>query len=615
MCDALALGASSICTSMLTGSLVDNYPPKKVMDPIQLSLSLGEIAVRSHRLMVDFLTRRPELSGLGDPAGIGQAFLQLTAKIIADPMSIAQAQLELWADHMTLWRRTTERLFDPTGKSDRRPVATDRRFQQSAWTENILFDYIKQSYLISAEAILSAVSRVNGLNPKTAHKVDFYTRQFVDAMSPSNFLATNPEVLQTTIETGGENLLRGLTNLLDDLERGRGQLAVTMTDLKAFRLGESVAATPGKVIFQNELMQLIQYAPSTPEVKRRPLVIVPPWINKFYVLDLRPKNSFIKWAVDQGHTVFVISWVNPDRRLAHKRFEDYMLEGPLAALTAIEAAAGEREVNAVGYCLGGTLLAATLAYLAAQNDGRIRSATYLGTLVDFTDVGDMAVFIDEEQLAVLEKRMRRRGYLEGRDMALAFNMLRANDLIWSFAISNYLLGKQPIPFDLLYWNADSTRMPATMHSFYLRNMYHENRLAIPGGISLAGVPIDLRRIETPTFILSTREDHIATWQSTYAATRLYQGPIKFVLADSGHIAGMISPPGSKYGHWQNTNLPKTPAEWFETASLVKSSWWPTWEEWISGHSGGSVKAREPGGGLSQPIEDAPGSYVRARADN
>ena len=598
---------------MLTGRLVANsVPPKKVLGPLQLSLSLGEIAVRSHRLMLDFLTRRPELSGLGDPTGAGQAFLQLTAKLIADPMSIAQAQLELWADHMKLWQRTTERLFDPTSASDQRPATTDRRFQHPAWSENILFDYIKQSYLISAEAILSAVSRVNDLNPKTAHKVDFYTRQFVDAMSPSNFLATNPEVLQTTIETGGENLLRGLTNLLDDLERGRGQLAVTMTDLKAFRLGENIAATPGKVIFQNELMQLIQYAPSTPEVKRRPLVIVPPWINKFYVLDLRPKNSFIRWAVGQGHTVFVISWVNPDRRLAHKRFEDYMLEGPLAALTAIEAAAGEREVNAIGYCLGGTLLAATLAYLAAQNDDRIRSATYLGTLVDFTDVGDMAVFIDEEQLAVLEKRMRRRGYLEGRDMALAFNMLRANDLIWSFVISNYLLGKQPIPFDLLYWNADSTRMPATMHSFYLRNMYHENRLAIPGGISLAGVPIDLRRIETPTFIVSTREDHIAPWQSTYAATQLYQGPIKFVLANSGHIAGMISPPGSKYGHWQNTNLPKTPAEWFETASLVQSSWWPTWEEWISGHSGGLVKAREPGGGLLKPIEDAPGSYVRAR---
>ena len=601
---------------MLTGSLVTNsILPKKVMDPIQLSLSLGEIAVRSHRLMVDFLTRRPELGGLGDPAGIGQAFLQLTAKMIADPMSIAQMQLELWTDHMKLWQRTTERLFDLTGKSDQRAAATDRRFQHPAWTEHALFNYIKQSYVISAEAILSAVNRVNGLNPKTAHKVDFYTRQFVDAMSPSNFLATNPEVLQTTIETGGENLLRGLTNLLDDLERGRGQLAVTMTDLKAFRLGENVGATPGKVIFQNELMQLIQYAPSTTEVKRRPLVIVPPWINKFYVLDLRPENSFIKWAVDQGHTVFVISWVNPDRRLAHKRFEDYMLEGPLAALAAIEAAAGEREVNVIGYCLGGTLLAATLAYLTAQNDDRIQSATYLVTLVDFTDVGDMAVFIDEEQLAVLEKRMRRRGYLEGHDMALAFNMLRANDLIWSFVISNYLLGKQPIPFDLLYWNADSTRMPAAMHSFYLRNMYHENRLAIPGGISLAGVPIDLKRIETPTFILSTREDHIAPWQSTYAATRLYKGPIKFVLADSGHIAGIISPPGSRYGHWQNTNLPKTPAEWFGAASLVQTSWWPTWEEWISGHSGGLVKAREPGGRLLQPIEDAPGSYVRARAVN
>jgi polyhydroxyalkanoate synthase len=310
----------------------------------------------------------------------------------------------------------------------------------------------------------------------------------------------------------------------------------------------------------------------------------------------------------------VISWINPDERLAHKRFEDYMLEGPLAALEVIEAAAGEREVNAIGYCLGGTLLAATLGYLAAQNDDRIRTATYLVTLVDFTDVGDMAVFIDEEQLAVLEKRMRSRGYLEAHEMARAFNMLRANDLIWSFVVNNYLLGKQPIPFDLLSWNADSTRMPAAMHSFYLRNMYHENRLAIPGGINLVGVPIDLRRIETPTFILSTREDHIAPWQSTYAATQLYKGPVKFVLADSGHIAGIISPPGSRYGHWQNTNLPKTPAEWFETASLVHTSWWPTWEEWISGYSGGWVKAREPGGGLS-PIEDAPGSYVRVRAVN
>ena len=554
--------------------------PKKVMDPIQLSLSLAGIAVRSQRLMVDFLTRRPDLNGLGDPAGIGRAFLDLTAKMIADPMSIARMQLELWQEHVKLLQGTTERLFGLTSKSNQRPVA-DRRFQHPVWTENVVFDYIKQSYLVSAEAILSAVNRVDGLSPKTAHKVDFYTRQFVDAMAPSNFLATNPEVLQRTIETGGENLLKGLTNLLDDLERGRGQLAVTMTDLKAFRLGENVAATAGKVIFQNELMQLIQYAPSTVKVKRRPLVIVPPWINKYYVLDLRPETSFIKWVVDQGHTVFVISWVNPDERLAHKGFEDYMLEGPLAALDVIRAATGEHEVNAIGYCLGGTLLAATLGYLSAQNDDRIQTATYLVTLVDFTDVGDMAVFIDEEQLAVLEERMQSRGYLEAHDMALAFNMLRANDLIWSFVVSNYLLGKQPIPFDFLYWNADSTRMPATMHSFYLRNMYHENRLAVPGGISLAGVAIDLAQIKTPAFLLSTREDHIAPWQSTYAATKLYKGPIKFVLADSGHIAGIISPPGSKYGHWQNPDLPKSPAEWFETANFVQTSWWPAWEEWIS----------------------------------
>jgi polyhydroxyalkanoate synthase len=534
--------------------------------------------------------------------------------MIANPTLIAQTQVDLWSDHMELWHRTTERLIDGPTKAGHRSAATDRRFQHPAWTESVLFDYIKQSYVIFAEAILSAVNRVEGLNPKTAHKVDFYTRQFVDAMSPSNFLATNPEVLQATIETGGENLLRGLTNLLHDLERGRGQLAVTMSNPTVFRLGENVAATLGKVIFHNELMQLIQYAPSTVEVKRRPLLIVPPWINKFYVLDLKPENSFIKWVVDRGHTVFVISWVNPDEHLAHKRFEDYMVEGLLAALEAIEAAAGEREVNAVGYCLGGTLLAATLGYLAVQNNDQIRTATYLVTLVDFTDVGDMAVFIDEEQLALLEKRMRRRGYLEAHEMTTAFNMLRANDLIWSFVISNYLLGKQPIPFDLLSWNADSTRMPAAMHSFYLRNMYHENRLAMPGGINLVGVPIDLRRIETPTFILSTREDHIAPWQSTYAATQLYNGPIKFVLADSGHIAGIISPPGSRYGHWQNTSLPKSPTEWFETASFVETSWWPTWEEWISHYSGGVVKAREPGGRL-QLIEDAPGSYVRVRAVN
>jgi polyhydroxyalkanoate synthase subunit PhaC len=362
------------------------------------------------------------------------------------------------------------------------------------------------------------------------------------------------------LETGGNNLLNGLANLLQDLERGEGRLAITMTPTDAFSIGKDVATTPGKVILQNDLMQLIQYTPTTAQVRRRPLLIVPPWINKFYILDLRPENSFIRWAVEQGHTVFVISWANPDQRLAQKSFEHYMEEGILAALNGIEEVTGERKVNAIGYCLGGTLLASTLAYLAMKDDERVSSATYFVSLIDFTDVGDMAVFIDEDQLAALERRMKERGYLEAHDMATSFNMLRANDLIWSFVVNNYLLGKEPVPFDLLYWNAEATRMPAVMHGFYLRNMYQNNRLIVPGAISLKGVPIDLRLIETPTFLLSTKEDHIAPWRSTYAATQIYGGPITFVLSASGHIAGVISPPGSKYGHWRNSQLPEEPMQ-------------------------------------------------------
>ena len=387
-----------------------------------------------------------------------------------------------------------------------------------------------------------------------------------------------------------------------------------MTDNDAFELGRNVATTPGKVVFQNALMQLIQYEPTTSKVRKRPLLIMPPWINKFYVLDLQPKNSFIKWAVDQGHTVFVISWVNPDETLAQKGFEDYMREGPLAALDAIEDATGERSVNAVGYCLGGTLLASTLAYNAAHSDDRIASATYFVTLVDFSDAGDMAVFIDEEQLASLEKRMDERGYLEAHDMAVSFNMLRANDLIWSFVVNNYLLGKEPIPFDLLFWNSDSTRMPAAMHSFYLRNMYQRNLLSKSGGITLAGTPIDLTKIKTPTFLLSTREDHIAPWKSTYAATHLYSGPVKFVLSASGHMAGVISAPGGKYGHWTNDALPATADEWFAGAQPHDGSWWPEWDEWVSDFELGRVSARTPGAGKLPVLEDAPGSYVRVRSD-
>jgi polyhydroxyalkanoate synthase len=548
---------------------------------------------------------------MGEASALGGSFFDLMTKMMNDPVALANAQIDLFNDGMTVWWHAAERLF--LGRESE-TAPTDKRFKHPGWTENAIFSFIRESYFVAAKSLLSSVRGVKDLDPATARKVDFYTRQYVDSISPSNFIVTNPEVLTTTLQTGGQNLLRGLKNLLSDLDRGEGRLAITMVDKNAFQLGENIASTPGKVVYQNDLMQLIQYQPSTSHVRRRPLLIVPPWINKFYVLDLQPKNSFIKWAVDQGNTVFVISWVNPDERLADKNFEDYMLEGPLAALDAVNKAAGERSVNAVGYCLGGTLLASTLAYLAAHDDDRIASATCLVTLVDFGEVGDMAVFIDDEQILSLEKRMRERGYLEAHDMATSFNMLRANDLIWSFVVNNYLLGKEQIPFDLLFWNSDATRMPAAMHSFYLRNMYQRNLLARPGGLILADTPIDLKKIRTPIFLLSTREDHIAPWKSTYAATRLYGGPVKFVLSASGHMAGVISAPGSKYGHWTNDDLPPTPDAWLAGAQSHPSSWWPLWDEWVTQFDLGRVPARSPGDGKLLPIENAPGSYVHVRSD-
>ncbi|MGH7039162.1 MAG: class I poly(R)-hydroxyalkanoic acid synthase [Stellaceae bacterium] len=590
----------------------------EAIDPAVLAGQIADIARRSQKLVSEFLERQPDGHGfgIGDPLGVGAAFLEMTARMMADPARVVEAQLSLWHDYMTLWQRTAQRFWGGSAEPVIKPDAGDRRFRDPAWSDSALFDFIKQSYLLTARWLQAQVREVAGLDEHTARKVDFYTRQFVDALAPSNFVATNPEVLRATIESRGENLLKGLGNLLDDLERGKGRLDISMTDRTAFRIGENIAATPGRVVYQNDMMQLIQYAPTTPMVKRRPLLIIPPWINKFYILDLRPENSFIRWAVGEGHTVFVISWVNPDARLAAKTFEDYMFEGPLAALDAIHEATGERRANVIGYCLGGTLLASTLAYMAARRDRRIASATYFVTLVDFAEAGELSVFIDEEQLTSLEERMRKRGYLEGHDMAQMFNLLRANDLIWSFVVNNYLLGKPPFPFDLLYWNADSTRMPAAMHSFYLRHMYQENLLAKPGGITLGGVPIDLGKIKTPSFLLSTREDHIAPWRSTYAATRLYGGPVKFVLAASGHIAGVISPPGrSKYGHWENENNPSSAEEWLAGASEHPGSWWPLWKRWVSHHAGDEVPARQPGDGKLTPIEPAPGSYVRVRAED
>ncbi|HTW52890.1 MAG TPA: class I poly(R)-hydroxyalkanoic acid synthase, partial [Stellaceae bacterium] len=405
-------------------------------DPAELSRRLAAIAERSQQLVGNFLSRQSNEGGAGmaDPMAIGEAFFELTARMMADPARLIEAQMALWNDYLTLWQRTSERLMGQAVEPVVEASPDDRRFRDRAWSDNAVFDYIKQSYLLSARFIQGAVKEVGGLDDQTGRKVDFYTRQFVDAMAPSNYVLTNPEVLRAVAQSGGENLVNGLQNLLDDLERGKGRLAISMTDMAAFRLGENVAATPGKVVYQNDLIQLIQYAPLTDTVHRRPLLIIPPWINKFYVLDLRPQNSFIRWAVGQGHTVFVISWVNPDERLSDKSFDAYMKEGPLAALDAMEAATGEKGANVIGYCLGGTLLSATLAYMTAKRDRRIKSATFFVTMVDFAEAGDLSVFIDEEQLTALEDRMSKKGYLEARDMHQTFNMLRANDLIWSFVV-------------------------------------------------------------------------------------------------------------------------------------------------------------------------------------
>jgi polyhydroxyalkanoate synthase len=442
------------------------------VDTTEFARTLAEIALRSNHLFKEHLAGQSKESGEEpvDELGVGKAFTDLAGKLMTDPFKLAEAGMRMWQDYFMLWQNTMKKAMGEESAPVAQAPGSDNRFNSELWQNNLVFDYIKQSYLIAAQNIQKTVSEVEGLDAQTARKVKFFTRQYVDALAPTNFVMTNPEVLKATVETGGKNLLDGLNHLLHDLERGHGKLAISMTDYKAFRMGENVATTPGKVVYQNDLMQLIQYQPATKEVYKTPLLIVPPWINKYYILDLRQKNSFIKWAVDQGITVFVVSWVNPGKELANKGFEDYMLEGPLAALDAVEKATGEREVNMIGYCLGGTLTASALAWMAAKGQSRVKSVTFFTALLDFSEPGELGVFVDEGVLANLEKKMEQRGYLEGAEMAGTFNMLRANDLIWSFVVNNYLLGKDPFPFDLLYWNSDSTRMPAKMHTS-TRNMY------------------------------------------------------------------------------------------------------------------------------------------------
>ncbi len=554
-----------------------------------------------------------------DPLNAAPAMQAAAQQLMMDPAKLVQANLQLWQQHMLLWQQMSSSMVgNAMGQGAAQPVAEpdkgDRRFRHPDWSENPLFDYLKQSYLITSRWLVETMSTLAGLDVQTARKVDFYTRQFADAFSPSNFAWTNPEVLRATFETQGQNLRKGLENFQRDLQRGNGQLQITMSDPDAFELGVNLATTPGKVVFQNDLIQLIQYEPVTEQVHRTPILMVPAWINKYYILDLTAKKSLVRWAVSRGYTVFVVSWVNPDETLAHKEFDDYLTEGIIAALDAVEVATGEHEVHGLGYCIGGTLIGVGLGYLAGINDQRLKTATMFTAQVDFSEPGDLAVFIDEKQLDNLDRMMGDKGYLEAQAMFTTFNMLRSNDLIWSFFVSNYLLGKEPQPFDLLHWNADATRMPRRMHLFYLRQMYLHNNLVKPGAVTLAGVPIDLTKVTVPVYLQACREDHIAPFRSVFKARHNFSGPVRFVLAGSGHIAGVINPPdANKYQYWLNPGEPWEIDSWLRGAVEHAGSWWPDWDAWLAPQSGGMVPARKPGDAGLKVIEDAPGTFVRSRA--
>lgn len=550
---------------------------------------------------------------------IGENFQQLGEQLAANPMVLFDEQMSLMQGQTQLWQNTVREIL---GNKDVEPVIEpardDRRFTDPEWSENLVYNFIKQTYLLQSRSIFNIVQGVDGLKDETRQQVDFYTRQLVNAHSPSNSLFTNPEVMRRTLETRGQNLVDGMEQLGRDLKESADGLNVTMTDTTAFTLGENVATTPGQVVFQNKLIQLIQYQPTTEKQFKTPLLVVPPWINKYYILDLRESNSLVKWLTDQGHTVFIISWANPGPEMRDYGWAEYMHQGPLAAMDAIKEQTGESDVNLLSYCIGGTLTASTVAYLTAKDQAsRFKSVTYMATLQDFSDPGEISVFINESRLVSIEKKLDQLGYLDGRAMAFSFNLLRENDLFWSFYINNYLKGERPAAFDLLYWNTDGTNMPAAMHKFYLRNMYLNNKLIQPGGIEVDGVKIDLSQIKTPAYFISAIQDHIAKWKSTYKGAQVHSGPVKFVLSGSGHIAGIVNPPNKvKYGYWTNETIAENPDAWFAGADKHEGSWWLDWQEWATSNKyadpANQVVARDPSKGKLAAIEVAPGSYVKLK---
>jgi len=532
---------------------------------------------------------------------------------LSDPARTFEAQSKISGDMLELWSHTLRKMSGEETQPVRAPDPGDKRFADPEWTKNPVYDFLSQAYMITTDWANDLIARADTLEPFEREKAQFYLRQIAGAVSPSNFIATNPELLRTTLEQSGDNLVRGMQMLTEDIEAGHGQLKIRQSDASKFVLGRDMAATPGKVIYRNDLMELIQYAPSTETVFKRPLLICPPWINKFYVLDLNPEKSFIRWCVAQGLTVFVISWVNPDERQAAKSFEDYMREGILTALEQIEESTGEKQVSAIGYCVGGTLLAIAAAWMAATGDNRIDAITFLTTQVDFSDAGELKLFVDQVRIKAIEEKMKETGYLEGSKMATAFNMLRPNELIWNYVVNNYLKGKEPMPFDLLVWNSDSTRMPAANHSFYLRNCYLENNLT-QGRLDFGGQRLDLKKVKIPVYHLAAKEDHIAPARSVYMGAAFFGGDVRYVLAGSGHIAGVVNPPGKpKYQYWSGPAVSGSFDEWLEKATETQGSWWNDWINWISAQEPERVPAREPGGGKLTPLCDAPGDYVRVKA--
>jgi len=579
---------------------------------------IARITERSQKVWLDALERGFSTAHAvnPDPFNTFPVMARLAQQWLDHPEKLTQATLEYWNQQAELWTRIWKRSL---GAEDTEPLVTppksDKRFQHPAWEDNPFFDYLKQSYLITGKWLRDRLADAENLPARDRKKLEFLTRNFIEALAPSNYPGTNPEVLKAIMEEKGENLLRGLDNLLRDLERGKGQLLIQQSDMDAFKVGENLATTPGKVIYQNEIMQLLQYAPTTEQVYERPLLIVPPWINKYYILDINEKKSMVRWLVDQGHTVFVISWVNPDGRQRDETWQSYMRKGVLTAIEKVIAETDASKIDIAGYCIGATMLGTALAYMAATGDDRIGSATFLTGQLDFSDAGDLQTFVDQGILDMLEAKVEEQGYLDAENMLAAFNSLRSTDLIWGFVVNNYLLGKDNFPFDLLYWNSDSTRMPGKVHLYYLENFYYRNRLA-KGELEIDGIRLDLKKVRMPAYHVATREDHIAPAPSAYRAAKLLGGRSqRFALAGSGHIAGVVNPPAAeKYQHWVKDGV-KEPhvEEWLKHAEEQPGSWWPDWQAWLAKRSRKKVPAREPGKVLGS-IEDAPGSYVKVRFD-